>query len=304
MVRKKQAKRSVVTGVVIGVILCVIAVVLVALSLGQSFPVLQPKGTIAHQEYILILITVGLGILVVVPVFTLLFTIAWKYRADNKKATYQPEFSSHKGLEVLWWGIPVIIIIILAIITAISTHALDPKKELQSTQPPLKIQVVALQWRWLFIYPEEKIATLGYVVVPKDRPIEFSITSDAPMNSFWVPALGGQIYAMAGMSTKLHLMAAEVGDYKGVSANISGEGFADMRFTVKAVAPNEFSNWTKQPVTTDSPLTSESYKKLAEPSRDTTQRSFIVQDTGLYDEIIMKYMHDGMDNSKGHMHHE
>lgn len=303
MAQQKRGKRPFITGLVVGAILLVDAAVLVAVSLGRSFPILQPKGTIAHQEYTLILITVGLGVLVVVPVFILLFSIAWKYRAGNKKAKYQPEFSSHKGFEALWWGIPILIIIALAVITAISTHALDPKKELQSTQTPLKIQVVALQWRWLFIYPEEKIATLNYVIVPKDRPIEFSITSDAPMNSFWVPALGGQIYAMAGMSTKLNLMASEIGSYKGVSANISGEGFADMRFTVNAVTPNEFFAWVQEPSPTDSPLTSKSYKKLAEASHDTTKRSFALQNAGLYDEIIMKYMkHDSA--SEGTMHHE
>ena len=195
--------------------------------------VLDPKGFIAFEERDLLYITALLMLTVVVPVLVLAVVICWKYRAGNKKAKYEPEWDKSWALELVWWGFPCIIVALLSVLTVKSCLDLDPFKPLESDVKPLKIQVVALQWKWLFIYPEQKIATINFVQFPEKTPINFELTADAPMNSFWIPQLGGQIYAMPGMSTKLHLIANEAGSYRGSSSNISGNGFAGMIFTAK-----------------------------------------------------------------------
>ncbi len=257
---------------------------------GRDIPVLDTHGTIANQQRDLIYLTFGLGMLVVIPVLIMLFTIAWRYRAGNTKAKYQPEFDGHRGLEALWWGIPCLIILLLAVITTVSTHALDPYKALDSKVEPLKIQVVALDWKWLFIYPDKGIATLNYANIPENTPIDLTITSDAPMNSFWVPALAGQVYAMSGMSTQLHLMADTVGSYNGSSANISGEGFADMHFKINSMPTPDFSAWAIQSANSTNALSNDSYKKLAQPSKGDGEITYTLMNNDLYNEIIMKYM--------------
>lgn len=260
---------------------------------GRDIPVLDTHGTIANQQRDLILVVFGLGMLVVIPVLTMLFVIAWKYRANNTKATYDPEFNSHLGLEALWWGIPCLIIVVLSIITAISTHALDPFKELESNVRPVNVQVVALEWKWLFIYPDKGIATLNYLNIPEDTPINLTLTSDAPMNSFWVPALAGQVYTMTGMSTKLHLMADTVGSYNGASANISGEGYADMGFKVNSMTNDNFNKWVAESTNSKTMLDSASYAKIATQSKNDGEITYMLMNSDLYNEIIMKYMpHD------------
>lgn len=262
---------------------------------GRAIPVLDPKGLIANQERDLILLTFGLGMVVVIPVFIMLFSIAWRYRASNTKARYEPDFASHKGIEALWWGIPCVIILILGVITAVSTHALDPYKPISSSVQPVKIEAVSLNWRWLFIYPDTGIATMNYINIPKDTPINFTITSDAPMNSFWIPALAGQVYAMSGMSTQLHLMADSTGTFTGSSANISGAGFADMHFKVNSMNEADYQKWVTDTSssTKTTLLTDDSYEKLAMNSHDSSQQTFLLMDSSLYNEIIMKYMSPG-----------
>lgn len=288
---KKRNFRRVKQVLISSVITVVILAALAYVTYGRDIPVLDPKGMIADQERDLMFITFGLGMFVVIPVFIMLFTVAWKFRASNTKATYQPDFATHKGFELLWWGIPCVIIFIIAVITVISTHALDPYKPINSPVQPVKIQVVAMEWKWLFIYPDEGIATLNYINIPKDTPINFTITSDAPMNSFWIPALAGQVYAMSGMTTQLHVMADDAGTFNGASANISGEGFADMTFKVNALTESDYKDWVYKTshATHTTLLTSDSYKKLAEQSRGDKETSYLLMDNDLYNEIIMKY---------------
>lgn len=260
---------------------------------GRDIPVLDPKGLIANQQRDLLLFTFGLGMLVIIPVFILLFGVAWKYREGNKKAKYRPEFDGHRGLEALWWGIPCVIILVLAVVTAISTYALDPYKPIESEVKPVKVQVVSLNWKWLFMYPEQGLATVNYMNIPKDTPIELTLTSDAAMNSFWVPALAGQIYTMNGMSTKLHIMADSVGSYNGSSSNLSGEGFAGMRFKVNSMNETDFAKWakTQYSLNTIPRMTLESYKKLVVESKNNPEATYMLMEDNLYNEIIMKYMH-------------
>lgn len=255
-----------------------------------NIAMLDTKGLIASQQRDLLLFTTGLMLLVALPVFVLTFFIAWKYREGNKKAKYTPNWDSHKLIEVLWWGIPGAIILVLAIVTWVSSHTLDPYRAIESDKKPLTIQVVALQWKWLFIYPEQKIASVNLVQFPEDTPINFEITSDAPMNSFWIPQLGGQVYAMSGMKTQLHLMADEPGSYNGSSGNISGEGFAGMDFVAKASTDAEFKQWIKDVRASKDILNKETYYTLSQPSKDNPSTLYAVVDHKLYDTIIMKYM--------------
>ena len=258
---------------------------------GRDMPVLDPHGTIADQQRTLILITVWLGVFVVVPVFILLTAILWRYRAGNAKAKYEPELEGNKGLEVLWWGIPCLIILLLAVITHISTHALDPYKALQSDKTPVKVQVISTKWNWVFVYPDRNIATVNFMNIPENTPINLELTSDAPMNSFWVPALAGQVYTMNGMATKLHFMADKVGTYNGSTANISGEGYADMRFKVNALTETEFAAWEKQAAASKNTLSNESYATLANAHDRQSETTYRVIAQGLFDDVIMNYMH-------------
>jgi cytochrome o ubiquinol oxidase subunit 2 len=229
-------------------------------------------------------------LIVVIPVFVLTFGIAWKYRASNTKAKYSPDWDHNRTAETIWWLIPTAIIGVLAIITWQSSHDLDPYKALDSARKPVTVQVVALQWKWLFIYPEQGIASVNMLEFPEDTPVNFEITGDAPMNSFWIPQLGGQVYAMAGMTTKLHLMADKPGNYDGSSANLSGQGFAGMRFTAKAVTQADFDAWTTSMRRSPTALTTSEYNNLAKPSENNAVKSYVATEPDLYDRIIMKYM--------------
>lgn len=275
----------------------------------HNVQVLNPKGVVAAKQRRLIIESTLLMLIVVVPVYILTFLIAWNYRSSNKKSKYQPDFDRHKKLEAAWWVIPGLIILILSVITWRSSYALDPFKPLPSSKPPLTIQVVALQWRWLFIYPEQDIATVNYVQFPNNTPINFEITSDAPMNSFWIPQLAGQIYAMPGMSTQLHLMASNDGTYRGSSANISGEGFASMHFTARSSSNTQFDKWLTSTRQVSSVLDISEYNKLARPNDDVKTIYYSQVDSDLYDQVVMKYMSPshGLSNSQylpHESHHE
>lgn len=287
---RKRILKRVVQVLISGFIGLLLVAALVFVTQGRAVPVLQPAGTIADQQYTLIVVTVALGVFVVIPVFILLFSIAWKYREGNQKAKYEPDMEGHRGLEALWWGIPCAIILALAIITWISTHALDPYKPLESKVQPVKVQVVAMEWKWLFIYPELGTATLNYMNIPKNTPINIEITSDAAMNSFWVPALAGQVYAMQGMTTKLHIMADHTGTFNGATANISGEGYADMTFKVYAMDETAFTDWAKTAASSSDQLSTASYATLTSPSKGNPEATYALMKTELFNDIVMKYM--------------
>lgn len=258
-----------------------------------TIPVLQPRGTIGQQEKHLMLFALSLSLIVVIPVFTLLFSFAWRYRASNHRAKnrkYSPDWDHSLALETIWWLIPTVLIVILSITTWHSSHQLDPYRSLASDKQPLTIQVVALDWKWLFIYPQQNVASVNFVQFPVDQPVNFQITADAPMNSFWIPQLGGQIYAMPGMATNLHLSANQAGNYNGSSANISGTGFAGMRFTAKASSAADFDQWVATAKQAPQHLNLRNYDKLAQPSQDNPPTTYASAESGLFDIIIMKYM--------------
>jgi cytochrome o ubiquinol oxidase subunit 2 len=267
----------------------VAAVVIGYFALKGSIDVFSAAGPIAAKERNLILLASALSLIVIIPVFLLTFYIVWRYRETNTQARYDPDFDHSPLLETIWWLIPFALIGILAVVAWQSSHALDPYRPLQSDKKPLTIQVVALQWRWLFLYPEQGVASLNYVQMPTGRPVHFEITADAPMNSFWLPKLGGQIYAMSGMETQLNLMADKTGEYRGVSANISGSGFSDMFFTARAVPQEKFDDWAVS-AKRNHPLKMSDYKLLARPSTDHRWTTYTLPDTGLFSDIMMPYM--------------
>jgi cytochrome o ubiquinol oxidase subunit 2 len=251
---------------------------------------LFPKGLIGIKERNLLFVIQALMLLIIIPVFLLTFIFSWRYRAHNKKSTYDPDLVDNTIAEVIWWGIPIIMVAIVAVITYIETHKLDPYKPIKSDKKTIDIEVVALQWKWLFIYPEQKIATVNYLQIPKDTPIHFKITSDAPMNSFWIPELGGQIYAMPGMQTELYLIANQEGRGRGCSANISGEGFAGMHFEVETTSEKDFEVWANSTKGDATNLDFDLYQKIAAPSKNVPPMFYQVKDENLFSMILMKYM--------------
>jgi cytochrome o ubiquinol oxidase subunit 2 len=261
---------------------------------GHSIAILQPAGTIAEQQRYLIEFAAILGIAVIIPVFILTFFIVWRFRDGNVKAKYRPNWDGNARLEAIWWGIPCAIILVLAVVTWQSSHTLDPRRNIQSSTKPMTIQVIALNWKWLFIYPEQNIATVNYVQFPEDTPIHFEITSDGPMNSFWIPQLGGQIYAMAGMQTSLQLMADNPGTYAGSSANLSGVGFAGMKFNAVSSTNADFSKWVQSVWESPDRLTLGEFEKLALPSQNNPVKLYGSRDEDVYGTVMMKYMGHNM----------
>lgn len=253
--------------------------------------VLFPKGTIAVEQRNLLLIIQALMLLIIIPVYILTFIFSWKYSAHNPKGEYDPDLVDNTIAEYIWWGVPLVMTLIVSILTWIKTEQLDPYKPIESDNKPLTIQVVALQWKWLFIYPEEGIATVNFVQIPKDTPIHFKITADAPMNSFWIPELGGQIYAMPRMQTELFLIAKETGDFRGSSANLSGEGFAGMNFVTRSSSEEEYQKWIEQAKQSSNDLDFSSYGVLAAPSKNNPVEIFRLKDGTLFHQIIAQYMH-------------
>jgi cytochrome o ubiquinol oxidase subunit 2 len=262
-----------------------------------GMPVLHPHGIVALQERNIMFITVLLSAIVVVPVFLLLFYFAWRYRAGSvhTELRHAPNWDHDSWqAEFVWWLAPLMIIAILAVITWKSSHDLDPYKALSSTVAPITIDVVALDWKWLFIYPEQGIATVNYLEIPVNTPVHFQITSNAPMNSFWIPSLGGQIMAMPGMQTQLNLVANSTGTFNGSSANISGRGFAGMTFLVHAVSSDDFSNWTSNIQKQAHPLDAGTYAELSKPSQYVPPLYYSSVEEGLYTGSIMKTLMPSM----------
>ncbi len=258
-----------------------------------NFPVFNPTGAIGISQRNIMFQALFLSLFVVIPVFVLTLFITLKYRETNLKAKYTPDWDHNRLIETIWWGIPAILIVILSVITWNSSHQLDPARAISSSNKTIKIQVVALQWKWLFIYPEQQIASVNFLQIPTDTPINFEITADAPMNSFWIPSLGGQIYAMPGMSTHLNLIANEAGSFRGSSANLSGAGFSNMTFTTRATSRAEFDDWAASTRRLNTTFTQSEYDLLAVPSNYKKLAFYAMNDSGLYDRVVMKYMMPG-----------
>ena len=261
---------------------------------GCNMALLDPKGAIGMEQKSLIMTATWLMLIVVVPVIIMTFLFAWKYRASNKNATYSPNWSHSNKIEFVVWTIPCIIILILGTLTWTSTQALDPRNPLPSENKPLVIEAISLDWKWLFIYPEQGIATVNEIAFPANVPLQFKVTSGSVMNSFFIPQLGSQIYAMAGMQNQVHLIANEEGVYKGMSANYSGKGFSGMKFTATATSADKFDEWVMKVKQSAKGLQMADYEQLAKPTENNAVEYFSSVKSDLYQDIINKYMDPAM----------
>ncbi|MES2944534.1 MAG: ubiquinol oxidase subunit II [Pseudomonadota bacterium] len=261
---------------------------------GCNWVLMNPSGDVAMQQRDLILISTGLMLLIIVPVIALTLLFAWRYRKANTKADYRPDWDHSTQLELVIWAAPLLIIIALGAITWISTHTLDPyrplsridaQRDVPDDVQPLVVEVVALDWKWLFIYPEQGIALVNELAAPVDRPIQFKITASSIMNSFFIPALAGQIYAMPGMETKLHAVINKPGEFEGFSANYSGHGFSGMRFKFHGLAPADFDKWVETNKRS-AQLTRAEYLLLEKPSEREPVRRYGSVDASLYKAIL------------------
>ena len=229
--------------------------------------VLDPRGPVGEAERVILGDATAIMLAVVIPVILLTLVFAWWFRAGNRRATYRAEWEYSGRIELIIWAIPALVILFLGGMAWISSHDLDPRKPLDSATPPLEVEVVSLDWRWLFIYPHEHIATVNYLVVPTGVPIHFRLTSTSVMNSFFIPQLGSQIYTMPGMTTQLNLQADKPGIYDGLSAQFSGPGFSDMRFTVRAESGEGFASWVTQVRAGSGALSEATLAELVRPTR-------------------------------------
>jgi cytochrome o ubiquinol oxidase subunit 2 len=266
-----------------------------ALLSGCNTVLLNPSGDVAAQQGHLIVVSTLLMLLIIVPVIILTFVFAWRYRQSNTEAPYQPDWDHSIQLELVIWAAPLLIIIALGALTWISTHTLDPYRPIQRLDPdrpftanvkPLTIDVVALDWKWLFIYPEQDIATVNELAAPVDMPIEFRITAETVMNSFFIPALAGQIYAMPGMETQLHAVINHAGDYQGFSANYSGAGFSGMHFRFRGMSGADFDRWVQAARTGGGSLDRAAYLELEKPSVREPVHTYATVAPGIYDAIV------------------
>jgi cytochrome o ubiquinol oxidase subunit 2 len=229
--------------------------------------VLDPRGPVGQAERVILYDATTIMLAVVVPVIVLTLAFAWWFRAGNRRATYRPDWEYSGTIELIVWAIPALVVLFLGGIAWIGSHELDPPKPLASATSPLEVEVVSLDWRWLFIYPRERIATVNRLVVPTGVPVHFRLTSTSVMNSFFIPQLGSQIYTMTGMTTQLNLQADQAGSYPGISAQFSGPGFSDMRFTLVADSSEKFASWVAEVRTRGGVLDSATFARLARPTR-------------------------------------
>jgi cytochrome o ubiquinol oxidase subunit 2 len=227
--------------------------------------VLDPHGPISAAERLILLNATGIMLVVVVPVILMTLAFAWWYRASNSRAKYDPAWDYSGHIELVTWSIPAMVVILLAAVGWTGSHELDPKEKIPSSVKPIRVQGVSLDWKWLFIYPDQGVATVNQLVIPAGAPIEFSLSSATVMNAFFVPQLGSMIYTMPGMTTQLNLLAQSTGEYRGFAAHFSGDGFSDMRFPVNAVSAAEFPAWVERTRTGGETLDAGAYDRLAAP---------------------------------------
>jgi cytochrome o ubiquinol oxidase subunit 2 len=244
------------------------------------------QGPVAAAERLILLNATGIMLVVVVPVIVATLAFAWWYRSTNSRATYSPDWSYSGRMELVVWSIPAMVVILLAAVAWTGSHLLDPARRLSAETKPLSIQVVSLDWKWLFIYPDQHVAAVNSLVVPAGTPIEFTLTSATVMNAFFVPQLGTQIYTMPGMATRVNLMASQPGDYPGLSSHFSGEGFSDMHFMVHAVSISDFSSWVARARMVGMALDTASYAALAGASSNVAPQTYGSVDPGIFGHIV------------------
>jgi cytochrome o ubiquinol oxidase subunit II len=277
------------------------AVVLASVALTGCQPaVLDPQGVIGIADKTILIDSLAIMLAIVVPTIAASVAFAWWFRASNTRATYLPYWADSGRIELIVWSIPLLVIILLGGVAWIGSHDLDPAKPLASKTPPLEVQVVSLDWKWLFIYPGERVASVNQLVVPVGVPIHFSLTSASVMNAFFIPQLGSMIYTMNGMATQLNLRADAPGTFLGLSSHYSGDGFSGMHFDVQAVPAARFADWVVATRDTGPTLDAGSYAALARQSMNTAPFTFGAADPELFQQIVMQQLPPGPGPQTGH----
>jgi cytochrome o ubiquinol oxidase subunit II len=266
----------------------VLAVVLIGAATlgGCTEGVLDPKGPIADAERQILFNSLGIMLAIVIPTILATLGVAYWFRSSNEIARYLPNFDYSGRLEVLVWSIPAMTVLLVGGVAWVGSQDLDPRKLIGSTTRPVTVQVVSLDWKWLFIYPDQDIASVNQLTIPVDTPVNFELTSSGVMNSFFVPQLGSQIYTMAGMKTRLQLKADHSGTYRGLSTQFSGDGFADMRFAVDAVPAEDFTQWVTTVRATGPVLDAPAYADLAKPSKAVAPYTYRAAAPTLFNDIL------------------
>ena len=271
---------------------CVVCLVPIVLTACQA-AVLDPKGIVGSAEKTLMIDSLAIMLAIVLPTIAATFAFAWWFRASNTKAKYLPDFTYSGELELIVWGIPILVIMLLSGVMWIGSHDLDPAKPLASKTPPLEIQVVSLDWKWLFIYPNQGVASVNQLVLPAGVPIHFYLTSASVMSAFFIPQLGSMIYTMNGMTTQLNLRADEPGTFLGLASHFSGDGFPGMHFDVQAVPAERFAAWIDAARGTGPTLDDASYTALATQSMNVSPFTFRAADPGLFHQIVTQQLPPG-----------
>jgi cytochrome o ubiquinol oxidase subunit II len=253
---------------------------------GCTEGVLDPKGPIAAAERLILFNSLGIMLAIVIPTIFATLAVAFWFRSSNWRARYLPDFAYSGRLEVLVWSIPAMTVLLVGGVAWVGSHDLDPRKPISAAVDPVRVQVVSLDWKWLFIYPDQGIASVNQLTIPVGTPVSFELTSSGVMNSFWVPQLAGQIYTMPGMVTRLHLQADLPGTYRGLSANFSGDGFADMHFNVDALPAESFAQWMDSKRNTGPLLDEQTYTALVKPSKAAAPSTYRVVTPNLFNSIV------------------
>jgi cytochrome o ubiquinol oxidase subunit 2 len=254
---------------------------------------MDPKGPIGHADRTILIDSLAIMLAIVIPTIIATFAFAWWYRASNRKARYLPDWEFSGQIEMIVWAIPAMTIILLGGVTWIGAHDLDPAKPLASKTPAMEIQVVSLDWKWLFIYPEQRIATVNELVVPAGTPLHFTLTSSSVMNTFFVPQLGSMIYTMNGMATQLYLQADAPGTFRGISGHYSGEGFSDMHFDVRALDAEQYAHWVNATRDAGPTLDGAAYTALAKQSINVPPSTYASVDRDLFKRVLSQDLAPG-----------
>jgi cytochrome o ubiquinol oxidase subunit II len=254
---------------------------------------LHPQGVVGQAEKMILIDSLAIMLAIVVPTIVATFAFAWWFRASNVRARYLPDWAYSGRIELIVWAIPLLVIMLLGGVAWIGSHDLDPAKPLASKPAPLEVQVVSLDWKWLFIYPNQRVASVNQLVVPAGAPVHFVLTSASVMNAFFIPQLGSMIYAMNGMTTQLNLQADAPGVFRGLSSHYSGDGFSDMHFDVLAVTVEQFAAWIEATRNAGPSLDAASYATLARQSMNARPFTFRAVDAELFQQIVSQKLPPG-----------
>ncbi len=266
---------------------------------GCQKAVLDPLGPVGNAQKTILINSLGIMLAIVVPTIVATLTFVWWFRASNPKARRLPTFAYSGRIEMIVWGIPTLVIILLGGVAWVGSHELDPAKPLASDKPALVVQVVSLDWKWLFIYPAQKVASVNRLVIPAGTPVHFELTSASVMNAFFIPQLGSMIYTMNGMTTNLNLMADNPGTFRGLSSHYSGDGFSGMHFQVEAMSDDGFKRWVNTTRSDGQSLDAASYAALAKQSSDVSPFTFSKADPTLFARVVSQSIPPGSGPTAG-----